>query len=186
LIPFVLLLTISFTDNEILVRDGYKFIPAVWSARAYGFLFSESSMVLNAYKVTIIVTSVGTFAHVLLCSLYAYPLSKRDLPFRSTIAFILFFTMLFNGGLVASYLINTRLLLFKNHFRSLIMPYLLSPWHVFIIRTYYQTSIPTSLEESAKIDGESYYRIFFQIIVPLAKPVLATIALFAALTYWND
>lgn len=186
LVPFALLLAISFTDNSALVENGYKFVPSVFSVEAYSFLFTDSSMVANAYRVTILVTVVGTVGHVTLCALYAYPLSKRDLPFRSLIAFVLFFTMLFNGGLVSSYLINTRLLGFKNQYRALIMPFLLSPWHVFIIRTYFQTSIPSSLEESAKIDGASYYRIFGQIIVPLSKPVLATIALFAALTYWND
>lgn len=186
LIPFVLLVTVSLSDNDVLIRDGYQFVPAAWSAKAYSFLFSDSRMVLDAYKVTIIVTVVGTITHVMLCSMYAYPISKQDLPFRGLITFFLFFTMLFHGGMVASYIINTRLLGFKNHYRALILPYLLSPWHVFIIRTYFQTSIPTSLEESAKMDGASYFTVFFRIIMPLSKPVLATIALFAALLYWND
>ena len=185
-LPFLLLLGISFTDNDTLVELGYRFWPARWSTEAYSFLLSDSRMVLDAYKVTILVTVVGTIGHLTLCSFYAYPISKPDLPFRSTIAFILFFTMLFHGGMVASYIINTRLLGFKNHYRALIAPFLLSPWHVFIIRTYFQTSIPSAIEDSAKIDGASWLRIFFQLILPLAKPVLATIALFSALMYWND
>jgi putative aldouronate transport system permease protein len=186
LVPFALLLALSFTENNTLIRDGYRFIPRRWSTEAYTFLFSQTRLVLNAYRVTLIVTSAGTIGHVLLCSLFAYPLTKRSLPFRTAISFFLFFTMLFSGGLVASYIVNTRLLAFRNHLHALILPYMLSPWHVFIIRIYYETSIPSSLEESARVDGASYLTIFVRIIVPLAKPVLATIALFSALTYWND
>jgi putative aldouronate transport system permease protein len=186
LVPFALLLTISFTDNDALMRDGYRFIPSVWSTKAYTFLFSETRMVLDAYKVTLIVTGLGTVGHVLLCALFAYPLTRRSLPFRGAITFFLFFTMLFSGGMVASYIINTQLLGFKNRYYALILPYLMSPWHVFIIRTYFETSIPASLEESARVDGAGSLVVFIRIILPLAKPVLATIALFSALTYWND
>jgi putative aldouronate transport system permease protein len=186
LVPFVLLVSISFSDNDALIRDGYRFIPAAWSAKAYTFLFSETRMVLDAYKVTLIVTGLGTLGHVLVCALFAYPLTRSSLPLRGAITFFLFFTMLFSGGMVASYIINIQLLGFKNRYHALILPYLMSPWHVFIIRTYFQTSIPASLEESARVDGAGSFTVFIKIILPLAKPVLATIALFAALTYWND
>jgi putative aldouronate transport system permease protein len=121
LVPFVLLLSISFTDNTTLIQDGYRFIPRVWSTKAYSFLFSQTNLVLNAYKVTLIVTGLGTIGHVLLCSLFAYPLTKRTLPFQRSFSFFLFFTMLFSGGLVASYIINTRLLGFRNSYHALIL-----------------------------------------------------------------
>jgi putative aldouronate transport system permease protein len=136
--------------------------------------------------VTIGVTAVGTLIHVMLCSLTAYPLTKKNMPGHRFFTFFVFFTMLFNGGLVASYIINTQFLGFGNRFRGLVLPLMFSVWHVLILRTFFVTSIPQSIEESAKMDGANDLRVFFQIILPLSKPVLATIALFAALNYWND
>jgi putative aldouronate transport system permease protein len=186
LIPFVLLLAISITDNQTLIDQGYKFFPNKISLKAYSFLLAESNIVINAYGITIYVTVIGTVLHVLISSFFAYPLSKRDLPYNRLISFILFFTMMFNGGLVATYIINTQFMGFRDKIYALILPYLMNPWHIFVIKTYFQTSIPESIEESAKIDGASYIRIFFQLILPISKPVLATIALFSAIIYWND
>jgi putative aldouronate transport system permease protein len=186
LAPFVLLVTVSFTDNTTLVVEGYKFIPSQWSTEAYRFLFSSPRLVTDAYAVTITVTVVGTLGHVFLGALVGYALTKTRMPGHTFFTFFVFFTMLFNGGLVSMYIINTQLLGFRNHFRGLIMPLMFNVWHVLILRTYFATSIPESIEESAKIDGANDLRIFFQIVIPLAKPVLATIALFAALIYWND
>jgi putative aldouronate transport system permease protein len=186
LIPFALLVIASLTDNETLTQQGYKFVPAKWSLEGYEFLFSNTRLVRDAYLVTIYVTVLGTAVHVLLCSLTAYPLTKSWMPGRRFFTFFVFFTMLFNGGLVASYIINTQLLGFQNRFRSLILPLMFNVWHVLILRTFFISSIPQSIEESAKMDGASDLRVFFQMVIPLSKPVLATIALFAALTYWND
>jgi putative aldouronate transport system permease protein len=186
LAPFVLLVTVSFTDNTTLVVEGYKFIPSQWSTEAYEFLFKSPRVVTDAYGVTILVTVVGTLGHVFLGALVGYALTKTRMPGHTFFTFFVFFTMLFNGGLVAMYIINTQLLGFRNHFRGLIMPLMFNVWHVLILRTYFATAIPESIEESAKIDGANDLRIFFQIVIPLAKPVLATIALFAALIYWND
>ncbi len=186
LAPFFLLVTVSFTDNSTLVQEGYRFIPSQWSTEAYEFLFSNPRLVMDAYGVTILVTVVGTLGHVFLSALVGYALTKTRMPGHSFFTFFVFFTMLFNGGLVATYIINTQLLGFQNRFRGLILPLMFNVWHVLILRTYFATSIPDSIEESAKIDGANDLRIFFQIVLPLAKPVLATIALFAALIYWND
>lgn len=186
LAPFVLLVTVSFTDNTTLVVEGYKFIPSKWSTEAYEFLFKSPRVVTDAYGVTILVTVVGTLGHVFLGALVGYALTKTRMPGHTFFTFFVFFTMLFNGGLVSMYIINTQLLGFRNQFRGLIMPLMFNVWHVLILRTYFATSIPESIEESAKIDGANDLRIFFQIVIPLAKPVLATIALFAALIYWND
>ena len=186
LVPFALLIVVSFTDNTTLVTEGYRFVPSQWSLEAYQFLFSNPRLVRDAYGVTIIVTVLGTFGHVTLGALVGYSLTKTKMPGHGFFTFMVFFTMLFHGGLVSSYIINTQLLGFRNNFRGLILPLMFNVWHVLILRTYFATSIPASIEESAKIDGANDLRIFFQIIVPLSKPVLATIALFAALIYWND
>lgn len=185
-IPFVLLLVVSFTDNDALVAHGYRFLPDTWSLDAYHYLFSNPRVVRDAYGVTILVTTLGTVGNVALCALTAYPLTKRTLPGVTVLTFFVFFVMLFNGGLVSTYIISTRLLGFRNHFRGLILPLMFNVWHVLIFRTYFKTSIPQSIEESAKIDGASDIRVFFQIVLPISTPVLAAIGLFAALTYWND
>ena len=186
LIPFVLLITVSFTDNDTLVQEGYRFIPSTWSTQAYGFLFQNTRLVRDAYGVTIIVTVVGTVGHVFLGALVGYSLTKTRMPGHTFFTVFVFFTLLFNGGLVSTYIINTQLLGFRNAFRGLILPLMFNVWHVLILRTYFATAIPASIEESARIDGANDLRIFFQIVLPLSKPVLATIALFAALIYWND
>jgi putative aldouronate transport system permease protein len=186
LMPLVLLVIASFTDNNVLMQEGYKFLPSKWSTEGYTFLFSNTRMVRDAYAITVSVTLVGSVIQVLLCSLTAYPLTKGWMPGRRLLTFVVFFTMLFNGGLVASYIVNTRFLGFSNRFRALLLPLMFNVWHVLILRTFFATSIPQSIEESAKMDGANDLRVFFQIVLPLSKPVLATITLFAALTYWND
>jgi putative aldouronate transport system permease protein len=186
LVPFVLMIISSFTDNNTLTQEGYSFTPSKWSLSAYEFLFTNKRMVMDAYFITVLVTLLGSLGHVTLCAFTAYPLTKSRMPGVKFMTFFVFFTMLFNGGLVASYIINTQFLGFKNHYRGLILPLMFSVWHVLILRTYFKTAIPESIEESAKLDGAGDFRIFIQIILPLAKPVLATIMLFASLAYWND
>jgi putative aldouronate transport system permease protein len=186
LIPFVLLVIASLTDNNTLVQEGYKFAPSKWSAAGYSFLFSNTRLVRDAYAVTIYVTIVGTVCQLIVASLTAYALTKGTLPGIGFFTFFVFFTMLFRGGLVAEYIVGTQILGFHNRFRALILPLMFNVWHVLILRTYFKTAIPPSIEESARMDGANDLRIFFQIVIPLSKPVLATIALFAALIYWND
>jgi putative aldouronate transport system permease protein len=185
-VPILLLVIVSLTDRAALVQEGYRFLPERWSFEAYRYLFSNPRVVRDAYGVTILVTTVGTAGHIALCALTAYPLTKRTLPGLSVLTFIVFFTMLFHGGLVATYIVSTRLLGFRNHFRGLILPLMFSVWHVLIFRTFFKTSIPASIEESAKMDGASDIRVFFQIVLPISKPVVGALGLFAALAYWND
>jgi len=185
-VPFVLLVSISLTDNNDVVQNGYRFFSDKVSFQAYQTLFESPRMIIDAYKVTLICTIFGSFFHVILCALFAYPLTFKNLPGRSFFTFFMYFSMLFSGGLVASYIINTQLLGFKDSYAALIVPLLFSPFDVIIIRTYFQTSLPKEIEESAKMDGATFFRIFFQIVLPLSAPVLATIGLFAALAYWND
>jgi putative aldouronate transport system permease protein len=185
-IPFILLVTTSLTDNATLMNEGYKFMPKKWSTAGYEFLFSNPRLVLDSYGVTIYVTVAGTLGQLILCSLTAYALTKKGMPGVRFFTFLIFFTMLFRGGLVAEYIVGTQVLGFHNAFRSMILPLMFNVWHVLIMRTYFMTAIPPSIEESAKMDGASDMRVFVRIVLPLSKPLLATIALFAGLIYWND
>ncbi len=186
IIPFLLLIAVSLSDDQTVIREGFKFIPSKWSTQAYRYLFSSSRMVLNAYKVTIGTTVVGVLMHVFIGSMYAFGISNKQMPLYKFFTFILFFTMLFNGGMVASYIVNTQFLGLRNTYAALVLPLMMNAWHILILRTFFTTSIPSSLEDACKIDGAGDIRYFFSIVLPLSKPVLATIALFQALIHWND
>ncbi len=185
-IPFILLITVSLSDDKSVMQEGFKFIPSKWSFDAYKFLFSNSRMVLDAYKVTIGTTVVGVILHLLVASMYAFGISKKDMPMQKFFTFFLFFTMLFNGGMVASYIINTQFLGLKNTYAALVLPLIMNAWHILILRTFFTTSIPSALEDACRIDGAGDIRFFFHVVLPLSKPVLATIALFQTLAHWND
>ncbi|MCC8103655.1 MAG: carbohydrate ABC transporter permease [Clostridiales bacterium] len=185
--PLVLLFMSSVTSESALVLYGYKFIPREFSLAAYQYIAKNGQTVLRAYGVTIFVTIVGTTCNLLLSSMTGYVLSIRKLPFRSAINFYVFFTMLFSGGLVPSYLMWTTMFHIKNTIYALILPnFMLSAMNVILVRTYYMTSIPEALYESAKIDGAGYLYIYRKIVLPMGKPILVVIGLFAGLAYWND
>lgn len=184
LIPFLLVLSISLTDNKVLVNEGYRLLPSQISLEAYDVLFKDPTVILGSYKVTVIVTVSGLLLSVLVNTMLAYPMSRKDFKYRNIYAFFLFFTMLFNGGLVPWYMLCVRLGL-KDNYPALIIPGLVSAYYVLILRNNFAT-IPDSFHESAKIDGASEYKIFYRIILPLSKPAVATIALFVTLGYWND
>lgn len=186
IVPLLLTIAVSFTDEKTLAINGYSFFPKKLSAYAYEFIFSMSGQVLNAYAVTIIVTVAGTILSVLVMALYAFPISRKDFKYKNFFTFYLIFTMLFNGGLVSTYLIGVKLLHLKDSLWGLIFPYMMNAFWVIILRTFYKTNIPDSLIESAKIDGAGEFTAFFKIVFPLALPGIATIALFAMLQYWND
>lgn len=187
LIPLLLVLAVSITDEKVLTLNGYSLFPEKVSFDAYTFLFNDASIILNAYMVTIIVTVIGTSLGLLFTTLLAYPLSRKDFPFRTGLSFYIALTMLFNGGLVPWYLVYTNLLGINDSLIALIVPNLLmSAFNVFIVRTFFTTTIPPELIECAQIDGAGEFRIFFQIILRLSLPVMATIGLFTILAYWND
>jgi len=185
LVPFLVILSASFTDEDALVNTGYGLWPQKFSMLAYRIVFSGSFNVFNSYLTTITVTVIGTLASIFLTILLAYPLSRKKYRYRNIINFYLFFTMLFNGGVVPWYILCTRYLSLKNNIPALIIPYLLSAWNVFLLRNFFST-IPDSIEESARIDGAGDYRILFRIFVPLSLPGIATVTLFTTLMYWND
>lgn len=184
LIPFVIALSASFTDELSLARDGYGFFPKEFSTSAYGMLF-QTKQIFQSYGVSIFVTVVGTALSLLVTALLAYPLSTGKLKYAGKLNFFVYFTMLFSGGLIPSYMLISRYLGMKDNLWVLIIPVLINPWNMFLLRNFF-SSIPDSLAESARIDGANDMRILFQIILPCAVPALATIGLFYALAYWNN
>ena len=185
--PFLLLISASFTDNDAIIRYGYSLIPRKVSLEAYQYIWTEKVQIFRSYFVTIAVTLLGTATGVMISLLYGYAISKKDFPGRNIFAFYLFFTMLFNGGLVPTYIWYTRYLHIKNTIWALVIPGLLmGAYNVIMIRTYYQNSVPGELAEAAKIDGAGEFKTFFKIYIPLSKPIIATMVMFIGLAYWND
>lgn len=187
ILPFILLFMSSVTDENTLVANGYSFFPAKFALTAYTYIVRSGAKIISAYGVSILVTLVGTLLNVLLSALMAYPLSIKNLPGRNIMNFFVFFTMLFNGGIVPSYLMWSGTFHVKDTLWAQLLPnLLLSAWNVMMIRTYFTTSIPDSLYEAAEIDGAPQIKIFSAIVIPLGKPILVTMGTFAGLTYWND
>lgn len=187
IMPMILMLVSSFTDNDVLVAEGYKFWPSKWSAYAYEYIFSTGNSVLHAYWISIILTVVGTALSLAITTLLAYAISKKELPGRGIITFIVVFSMLFNGGLVPTYIIYTNVFSVKNTFWALLVPGLLmNGFNVMLMKSYFVSSIPGEILDAAYIDGAGEVQTFLGIVVPLSKPIMATIALFAGIAYWND
>ncbi|MCI8389377.1 MAG: carbohydrate ABC transporter permease [Roseburia sp.] len=185
--PFILLFMSSITDENTLIQNGYSYFPAKFSLTAYKYIWNQKAKVFQAYGMTILVTVVGTAINIAISAMLAYGLSKAKLPLRRFFAFYVFFTMLFNGGLVPTYMMYTGTFHIKNTVFALIVPaFMMSAMNVILIRTYYQTSIPDALYEAAEIDGAGPFKVFTTIALPLGKPILVTMGLFAALGYWND
>jgi putative aldouronate transport system permease protein len=184
--PLLLVLMVSLTDQDTVARNGFSLFPEKITLYAYRYVLADSASVLRAYGVTVITTFVGTVCSLLMTAMYAYPLSRKGFRYRGFFSFFVYFTMLFNGGLIPWYLLYSKYLHMQNTLPILIVPYLVSAYNVLIIRTYFSSNVPDSVVESAKMDGASEFRTFFSMILPLSTPVLATIALFNALMYWND
>jgi len=184
--PVLLVFLVSLTHNDSLMSRGYSFFPERWSLIAYESLFKDSATILGAYGVSIGVTVAGTIMSVILMALFAYPISRQDYPFRYFFTFFLFFTMLFSGGLVSKYIVFTQGLDLLDSYMALILPLLIIPFNVIIMRTFFQSTIHPALIESARIDGAGELLIFIRIVLPLSLPVMATMALFSTINYWND
>lgn len=184
--PFLFVVIISFTDEGVLARDGYRLLPEKWSFAAYRYVFESGDMLLRSYGVTILVTVLGTIVSLLFISFYAYAISRKSFRYRNYFAFFAFFTMLFNGGLVPTYIVVTQLLHLKDTIWALVLPLAVNAFYIMILRTFYTTSVPDAIIESGKIDGAGEFRIFLTLVLPLSLPGLATIGLFSTLGYWND
>ena len=186
-IPFFLLIISSFMDNNTLIANGYSFTPAKWSIYAYQYIFKTGNSVLHSYVISIVLTLLGTTLALAITTLLAYALSKPDLPGRRILMFLVFFTLLFNGGLVPTYIVYTNIFNIKNTFWSLLVPGLMmNGFNVLLMKSYFSTSVPGEIMDAAYIDGASEFQAFGRIALPLAKPIVATIGLFAGIAYWND
>lgn len=187
-LPIIFIFVISITKNEVLRTEGYKlFITAESvSLDAYTFLWGQKHIILNALVISVKVTAIGTVLGVMLTCLMGYVLSRKEHRLNGFLTMLVFIPMVFGGGLASSYVVNTQILGLRDNLWVLILPLAVSSFNVTIARTFFRTTVPDSIIESAKIDGASQWTVFFKIVLPISKPVLATIALFLAFGYWND
>lgn len=186
IIPFIFVIIISLTAESSIREIGYSFIPRAWSTATYSYAIQRLPQIWRSYFNSILITVVGTFLSTLMCALYSYALFRPDFKYRGFFTFFSFFTMIFGGGLVPTYVICTQVLGLTENYAALIVPLLVSPFNIIIMRTFFKSSVPLELIEAATIDGSGEYSTFFRVVLPIAKPGLATIALLNALAYWND
>ena len=184
-IPFYLIIVASFTDESELIRNGYPIIPTALSVQSYLLCLKNPVAIAKAYGTTIGVTVVGTAFAVFIATMTGYVLSRKDFPWRNKFSFFFFFTTLFSGGLVPWYMLCVRYLHFKNSYIGILLPLMFSVWNMIIAKSF-MNGIPSAITESAKIDGANDFVIFMKLILPLSKPLIATLSLFSALAYWND
>ncbi|MGB4661455.1 MAG: carbohydrate ABC transporter permease [Mobilitalea sp.] len=187
LLPIILIVIASVTNEQALLSNGYSYLPKAFSFDAYYYMIKQGETILKSYGITISVTILGTLGSVLITTMLAYPMSRKNFKYRNILSFFVFFTMLFNGGIVASYMMWSNIFHIKNTIWALAIPnYMVTAFNVFLVRNYYSNNVPDALIESAQIDGASELRTFWSIIIPLSIPTVATISLFTALCYWND
>ncbi len=187
IIPFWLLIVSSLTDEQWLIQNGYSMWPKVFSGAAYNYLAYATSSIGRAYFMSIAISAVGVSINLVMTILFSYPLSRRDLPGRQAFSLILFFTMLFNGGMVPTYLVYANLLKIKDTFWAMVVPYMLfNAFNVIMMRTYFTSSIPNEVLEAAKIDGATETQCLTKIVIPMSKPIIATIGLMTLIGYWNN
>ena len=184
-LPFYLIVVASFTSERTIITEGYSLIFREISFDSYRMALKNPTAVAIAYRNTTFVTVVGTTIAVFLATMSGFVLSRKDFAWRNTLTFFFFFTMLFSGGLVPWYIICTRYLGFRNQMYALILPGMFSTWNMIIAKNFMK-SIPVEIIESAKLDGANDFIIFFRLVLPVTKPLIATLALFTALNYWND
>ena len=187
-LPIVFIFIISITDNDVIRQQGYQlFVTAeTFSAEAYEYLWSQRLTILNSLWVSICVTAIGTVLGVLLTTVMGYVLSRLEHKLNNFLTILIFIPMVFGGGMAASYVVNTQILHLTDTIWALILPLAVSSFNVTISRTFFRNTIPDEVIESARIDGASQWTVFFKIVMPISKPVLATIGLFLAFGYWND
>jgi putative aldouronate transport system permease protein len=186
ILPVVFVFMISITSEASLARNGYQLIPKEFSMESYLFLWREHVTILRALGMSILVTISGTMVGIILTTTMGYVLSRTSYRLNNLLTWIVFIPMIFNGGMISSYVVNTNLLGLKDSIWALILPLAVSSFNVIICKTFFRTTIPDSLIESAKIDGATQLNIFAKIVIPISKPVIATIGLFLCFGYWND
>lgn len=187
ILPMVLLVMSSITDNDTLIRNGYNFFPEKFSFKAYSYIFKTGSAVVDAYGISILLTLTGTTLAIIITTLLGYALSKPDLPGRGLMTFYVFFTLLFNGGLVPTYMNYTKVFDIKDTFWGLLIPSLITNgFNILLMKSYFVSSIPPEILDAAYVDGANEVQVLSKVVVPLAKPIIATIGLFSGIAYWND
>ena len=187
LLPIVLLVIASFTKEQVLVQNGYTFFPKALSLDAYYYMVKQGAVIVRSYGVSFLVTILGTVMSVAVTTTLAYPMARKSFRYKNVLSFFVFFTMLFNGGIVPSYIMWSRFFHIKNTIWALIIPnYMVTAFNVILVKNFYQNNVPDALVEAAQIDGASELKTFYSIMFPLSRPVVATISLFTGLCYWND
>lgn len=185
LIPFIMILSGSFSSESAIIANGFSILPQDFSLEAYKTVFKEPITIVRAYATTIILTAVGTVVGLLIQTMTAYVLARKDFEWRNGFSFFFYFTTLFSGGLVPTFILYTRTLGLKDSYLALLLPLTFSVYNLLVMKSYI-TSIPDSLIDAAKIDGCGEVGTLFKVVMPLIKPALATVGLFIALAYWND
>lgn len=185
-IPFIFVVIISFTSEDSIRQIGFSFWPQEWALEAYEYVMDLGDQLWRSYFNSFFVTVVGTVLSVLVCILYSYALFRPDFKYRKFFTFFSFFTMIFGGGLAPTYMVCKNMLGLSDNYAALIVPLLVNPFNLIIMRTFFQSSVPESLIEAAAIDGSGEYNTLFRIIIPIAKPGIATVGLLNALAYWNE
>lgn len=186
IIPFIFVVIISFSSEESIRTIGYSFWPMAWSTDTYAYAFEKLPQIWRSFFNSVPITGIGTVLSTLICVLYSYALYRPDFKYRNFFNFFSFFVMLFSGGLVPTYIISKQVLGLSENYAALIVPLLVSPFNIIVMRTFFKSSVPLELIEAATIDGSGEYSTLFRIVLPIAKPGIATIALLNALAYWND
>ena len=185
LIPFILMISTSFSTESLITKTGFAIIPKGFTTFAYDLLFQNSRQLVGAYVVSVTMTATGTIIGLFIISMTGYAIQRKDFPFRNQISFYIYFTTLFSGGLVPFYLLVSKYMGLKDNYLAVFLPLLLSPWLIILMKNFIK-SIPFEITESGKIDGAGDITIFVKLILPMLKPALATIGLFIALGYWNE
>ena len=186
IIPFIFVVIISFSSEESIRTIGYSFWPMAWSTDTYAYAFEKLPQIWRSFFNSVLITGIGTVLSTLICVLYSYALYRPDFKYRNFFNFFSFFVMLFGGGLVPTYIISKQVLGLSENYAALIVPLLVSPFNIIVMRTFFKSSVPLELIEAATINGSGEYSTLFRIVLPIAKPGIATIALLNALAYWND
>lgn len=186
IIPFIFVIIISFSAESSIREIGYSFTPNQWSVSTYTYAFDKLPQIWRSFFNSIFITVVGTVLSTTICAMYSYALYRPDFKLRGFFTFFSFFTMIFGGGLVPTYIISKQVLHLSENYAALIVPLLVSPFNIIVMRTFFKSSVPMELIEAATIDGSGEYSTLLRVVVPIAKPGIATIALLNALAYWND
>lgn len=186
ILPILLIFIVSITDNKEVLVNGFRFFPVNITFDAYSYIFKSADAVIKAYANSIFITIIGSILSLMVITFYAYAISRKEFKYKKLFTMLILFSFIFNPGLVPWYFVYVNVLHIQDTYSALILPYLMTPLYVLIMRTFFQQTLPAEILEAAKIDGASELRIFAKIALPLCKPALATIGLFNVLQYWND